>query len=87
MATRLYVGNLPHSTDNEQLAQLFATYGDVVEALVIMDRASGRSKGFGFVEMSTDEAARAAIAGLDSTQLDGRTIAVSEAKARPERPS
>ena len=85
MATRIYVGNLPYTTDNEQLAQLFGAFGDVVEASVVMDRESGRSKGFGFVQMSDDAAARTAIASLDGTTLDNRTIRVNEAQARPER--
>ena len=85
MATRIYVGNLPYTADNEQLAQLFGAFGDVVEASVVMDRESGRSKGFGFVQMSDDAAARTAIASLDGTTLDNRAIRVNEAQARPER--
>jgi len=85
MATRIYVGNLPYSATNEQLAQLFGQYGDVSEASVVMDRDTGQSKGFGFVQMEDDEAARQAIANLNGTQLDNRTIRVSEAQARPDR--
>ncbi|MBF6589315.1 MAG: RNA-binding protein [Ktedonobacterales bacterium] len=87
MATRIYVGNLSYNADNEQLIQLFAPYGEVVEAMIVMDRVSGQSKGFGFVQMSSDEAAQAAIAGLNGTQLGDRTITVNEAKPRPERSS
>ena len=85
MATRIYVGNLPYTTDNEQLAQLFRACGDVVEASVVLERESGRSKGFGFVKMSGDAAARNAIASLDGTLLGDRTIRVTEAQPRPER--
>jgi cold-inducible RNA-binding protein len=85
MATRIYVGNLPYSATNEQLAQVFGQYGDVSEATVVMDRDTGQSKGFGFVQMEDDEAARQAIANLNGTQLDNRTIRVSEAQARPDR--
>ncbi len=85
MATRIYVGNLPYSTDNEQLAQIFSAYGEVVEATVVFDRDSGRSKGFGFVQMSDDAATRNAIASLNGTMLDNRTIRVNEAQPRPER--
>jgi RNA recognition motif-containing protein len=85
MATRIYVGNLPYSIGNEQLAQVFSAYGDVVEAAVVMDRDSGQSKGFGFVEMSDDAAAQNAIASLNGTTLDNRTIRVSEAQPRTER--
>ena len=85
MATRVYVGNLPYTADNEQLTQLFSAFGDVVEASVVMDRESGRSKGFGFVQMSSDAAAQAAIAALNGTMLGNRTIRVNEAQPRPER--
>jgi cold-inducible RNA-binding protein len=85
MATRIYVGNLPYTIDNEQLAQLFSAFGNVVEASVVIDRDSGRSKGFGFVQMSDDDAARNAIASLNETMLGNRTIRVNEAQARPER--
>ncbi|MGO8946369.1 MAG: RNA recognition motif domain-containing protein [Ktedonobacterales bacterium] len=85
MATRIYVGNLPYTTDNEQLAQLFSAFGEVVEASVVIDRDSSRSKGFGFVQMSSDDAARNAITALDGTMLGNRTIRVNEAQPRPER--
>jgi cold-inducible RNA-binding protein len=85
MSTRIYVGNLPYSATNEQLAQLFTQYGEVSEATIVMDRDSGRSKGFGFVQMEDDAAARAAIDALNGTTLDDRTIRVSDAQARPDR--
>jgi cold-inducible RNA-binding protein len=87
MATRIYVGNLPYSIGNEQLAQVFSAYGDVSEATVVVDRDSGQSKGFGFVEMVDAEAAKNAIASLNGTTLDNRTIRVSEAQPRSERSS
>jgi cold-inducible RNA-binding protein len=87
MATRIYVGNLPYTADNEQLTQLFSEFGDVVEASVVMDRDSGRSKGFGFVQLSSDDAARKAIAALNGTMLGNRAIRVNEAQPRPERSS
>lgn len=87
MATRLYVGNLPYSADEQQLRQLFAEYGDVVDVRIITDRDSGQSKGFAFVEMSTEDASRNAIAALNGTLLGDRTLTVSEARPRPERTS
>jgi RNA recognition motif-containing protein len=84
---RIYVGNLPYTTSNEQLAELFGQYGEVTEATVVMDRDSGQSKGFGFVQMTDDNAANNAIAQLNGTTLDNRTIRVSEAQARPDRGS
>ena len=87
MSTRIYVGNLPFSATDQQLNQLFSQYGEVTEATVIVDRASGQSKGFGFVQMSDDAAARTAIAELNGTTLDNRSIRVNEAQARPDRSS
>jgi RNA recognition motif-containing protein len=83
MAKRLFVGSLPYSTNDEQLEQMFAAHGTVVSAKVIMDRDSGRSKGFGFVEMSSDDEADAAIKAMDRFEVEGRQLAVSE--ARPPR--
>lgn len=80
MGKKLYVGNLPFSIDDQQLHQAFSSYGQVMSAKVIMDRDSGRSKGFGFVEMSTDEEAQNALGSLNGTQLGGRDINVSEAR-------
>ena len=85
MATRIYVGNLPYNADNQQLTDLFGAFGEVVEASVVMDRDTGQSKGFGFVQMATDDAARNAIQSLNGTMLGNRTIRVNEAQPRPER--
>ena len=85
MATRIYVGNLPYSADNQQLTDLFGAFGEVVEASVVMDRDTGQSKGFGFVQMASDDAARNAIQSLNGTMLGNRTIRVNEAQPRPER--
>ena len=79
MGTRIYVGNLPYSADNAQLSQMFSAYGDVVDARVITDRDSGQSKGFAFVEMSTEESARRAIAELNGAMLDNRALRLDEA--------
>jgi cold-inducible RNA-binding protein len=83
VGTRIYVGNLPYSADNTQLSQLFTPFGDVVDARVVMDRTTGQSKGFGFVEMSTEEAARNAIASLNGTMMGNRTLRLDEAAERP----
>lgn len=84
MGTRIYVGNLPYSADSEQLTEMFSAYGEVVEATIVMDRASGQSKGFGFVQMTSDDGARNAIASLNGTTLGDRAITVNEARPRPE---
>jgi RNA recognition motif-containing protein len=86
VATRIYVGNLPYTADNDQLAQLFAVFGEVIEAAIIMDRDTGRSKGFGFVQMTNDDEAQKAIASLNGTMFGNRTIRVNEAQPRAERP-
>lgn len=83
MGKKLYVGNLPFSTTETSIQELFAGAGKVESAKIIMDRMSGRSKGFGFVEMSTDEEAKQAIDKFNGTELDGRTIKVSEANDKP----
>lgn len=85
MATRIYVGNLPYSATNEQLTNLFSAFGEVSEATIITDRDTGQAKGFGFVQMAQDDAARTAIAQLDGTTLDNRAIRVNEAQARTAR--
>lgn len=85
MSNKLYVGSLPYSTDDKELEGLFAAVGTVQSATVIMDRMSGRSKGFGFVEMSTSEEAAKAIRELHGTSHNGRTLTVSEAKPQTER--
>lgn len=84
MGKKLYVGNLPYSVDSDQLADLFAQAGNVESANVIMDRDSGRSKGFGFVEMSSDDEAERAISEMNGREFAGRAINVSE--ARPQAP-
>ena len=81
-ATRLYVGNLSFHTTEDSLQQAFAACGDVVEVKVVLDRDTGRSRGFAFVEMSTPEAARKAIETMDGADLDGRTLRVNEAQER-----
>lgn len=84
MATKLFIGSLAWATTDESLAALFSQVGTVTSARVITDRATGRSKGFGFVEMSTDEEAQRAVAELNGKDLDGRQIVVNE--ARPMEP-
>jgi len=85
MATNLYVGNLSYDTTEDTLRTLFAEFGEVESARVITDRYSGRSKGFGFVEMSADDAAQKAIDALNGKSVDGREIRVDKAKPRTER--
>ena len=82
---RLYVGGLPYQTNEEELTRIFEQVGQVTFATIIMDRSTGQSKGFGFVEMSTDDEARAAIQQLNGTQVGRRTITVNEAQERPDR--
>jgi RNA recognition motif-containing protein len=84
---RIYVGGLPYQTDEAQLTQIFAAYGEVASAKVITDRDSGRSKGFGFVEMNDNEAANKAIAELNQAELGGRTLTVNEARPMEQRDS
>jgi RNA recognition motif-containing protein len=79
---RIYVGKLPYRTTDQDLVDLFGQIGEVVSANVIIDRETGRSKGFGFVEMSNDEEAQAAINQLNNSLLEGRTIVVNEAQER-----
>jgi RNA recognition motif-containing protein len=80
MGRKLYVGNLSYNTTDESLSAAFAQFGTVESARIIMDRETGRSKGFGFVEMSTDDEARSAVEGLDGQSVDGRNVRVSEAR-------
>ncbi|HRE64956.1 MAG TPA: RNA-binding protein [Ferruginibacter sp.] len=80
----IYVGNLSWSMTDEDLNSLFAPYGTVSSAKILKDKMSGRSKGFGFVEMENDEEAKAAIAGLHETEIQGRKIVVNESQPRPE---
>ncbi len=84
MSKKLYVGSLAYATGEESLANHFAQVGTVVSAAVIIDKMSGRSKGFGFVEMSTDEEAQAAVEKLNGQPLDGRNLVINE--ARPQEP-
>jgi RNA recognition motif-containing protein len=82
---KLYVGNLTYNVTSSSLEEMFTPFGAVRSAQVIQDRDTGRSKGFGFVEMSDDNAAREAIAGLNGKEVDGRALTVNEAKPREER--
>ena len=84
VAKKLYVGNFPYEVTNSQLEELFAKAGTVESASVITDKFSGRSKGFGFVEMSTDEEAKKAIEMFNNSDLNGRSIVVNEARPKPE---
>lgn len=84
MGKKLYVGNLSFNLGSEDLQDLFQAHGTVESAQVITDRESGRSKGFGFVEMSNDAEAQAAIKALNGVEVEGRTLTVNEAKPRPE---
>ena len=86
MAPNLYVGNLSYDTTEDTLRSLFAEFGEVESARVITDRYSGRSKGFGFVEMTAEEDAQKAIEALNGKSVDGREIRVDKAKPRTERP-
>lgn len=86
MAKKLYVGNLSYQVRDEQLRALFSPHGDVQSAQVIMDRETGRSKGFGFVEMSNDDGAAKAISALNGQENDGRRLAVTEARPREDGP-
>ena len=86
MGNKLYVGNLSYNIRDEDLQQAFAQYGGVSSAKVMMDRDTGRSKGFGFVEMGSDAEAQSAINGMNGQALDGRAIVVNEARPREERP-
>ena len=83
---KIYVGNLSYSTTDEDIRQAFSQYGTVDSADVIMDRDTGRSKGFGFVEMSVDSEGQAAIDGLNGKEVDGRSLNVNVAKPREDRP-
>ena len=84
MGKKLYVGNLSYGVTDSDLSTMFSAHGNVQSAQVIMDRDTGRSKGFGFVEMSTDQEAQAAIAGLNGQDSGGRALTVNEARPRAE---
>jgi RNA recognition motif-containing protein len=86
MGNKLYVGNLAYSVRDDSLQQAFAEFGTVTSAKVMMDRDTGRSKGFGFVEMGSDAEAQAAINGMNGQPLEGRAVVVNEARPREERP-
>ena len=83
----IYVGNLSYNTNEGSLRAAFGSYGEVTSAAIIMDRDSGRSKGFGFVEMADSQQAKTAISALDGSELDGRQIKVNEARPKTERSS
>jgi cold-inducible RNA-binding protein len=90
MATKLYVGGLPYSTQEDALREYFSTAGEVTSAVIIMDKMSGRSKGFGFVEMANDDEAQKAISMFNDQEFEGRKLTVNEARpmeARPPRQS
>src|SRR5438128_8003335 len=84
MGNKLYVGNLAYSIRDDDLQQAFAQFGTVASAKVMMDRDTGRSKGFGFVEMGSDAEAQAAIAALNGKEMEGRSLTVNEARPREE---
>ena len=86
MATKLYVGGLPYSTQEAALKELFAQAGSVVSAVIIMDKMSGRSKGFGFVEMATAEEAQNAVSMFNDQEFEGRKLTVNEARPMEARP-
>jgi RNA recognition motif-containing protein len=85
MGSKLYVGGLPYSATESQLNDLFAQHGTVASARIITDKFTGQSRGFGFVEMSSQEEAQAAISAVNGTQMEGRTLTVNEAKPQEPR--
>ena len=87
MAKKLYVGNLSYNTTEDGLRNIFSAFGNVASAKIIFDRETGNSKGFGFIEMSSDEEASAAITGVNGRELDGRQLRVNEAMDKPRRDS
>lgn len=82
---KIYVGNIPFSTNEEALRSLFESYGEVSEVSIVLDRYTGRSRGFGFVEMPDDEQARKAISSLDGKEFEGRALRVNESRPRERR--
>ena len=84
---KLYVGGVSYSTTEDGLRAAFSAFGEVTSVAIIMDKMTGRSKGFGFVEMATDEGAKEAIAKMNGQELDGRKLTVNEARPREERPA
>ena len=87
MATNLFVGNLPYTLDSDKLGEMFAQAGSVTSAKVISDKYSGRSRGFGFVEMTTPEEAKKAIEMFNGKDIDGRALVVNEARPKEDRPA
>ncbi|MCF7806071.1 MAG: RNA-binding protein [Simkaniaceae bacterium] len=87
LANKLYVGNISYDLNNDDLQNLFQTHGTVISARIVMDRDTGRSKGFGFVEMSSTEEANAAIHALNGTEINGRALTVNEARPQTDRGS
>tara|TARA_Y100000310_G_scaffold345413_1_gene464689 strand:- start:863 stop:1138 length:276 start_codon:yes stop_codon:yes gene_type:complete len=85
MSTKIYVGNLPFSVDDNGLKDAFSSYGEISEAVVIKDKYSGRSKGFGFVTFADEESAKKAVSEMNGKELDGREIKVSEARPMESR--
>ena len=85
MSSKIYVGNISFNTSEEDLKNVFTSFGDVVSVNIITDRETGRSKGFGFVELSSPDAAKAAIAALNGKEVDGRQLRVNEAQDRPKK--
>ena len=85
MGKKLYVGNLAYSVGDQELEQLFAPHGTVQSAQVILDRDTGRSKGFGFVEMGSDQEAQTAIAAMNGKEIEGRSLTVNEARPKTDR--
>ncbi len=83
---KVYVGNLPFSVDQEKLKELFASYGEAEEIIVISDKFSGRSKGFGFITFKDEESAKKAIAEMNDKEIEGRKLKVNEAKPMEDRP-
>lgn len=83
---KLYVGNLSYNTSEDDLRDAFSPYGEVVSAKIITDRDSGRSKGFGFIEFTDDEAAKKAMSAMNGTELGGRSLTVNEARPQTDRP-
>lgn len=81
---KIYVGNMSFNTTEDQIRQAFESYGEVTSVNLITDRDTGKAKGFGFVEMANDSEAKAAIAGLNSKEMDGRAMNISEARPRPD---
>lgn len=83
----IYVGNLPYSIDRDQLREIFAQFGEVRAARIVIDRESGKSKGYGFVDMDNDAEAKDAIANLNGTEIGGRKAVINEARPREDRPA